>query len=205
MTLTALEIKQQKFERSLRGFDPTEVSAFLSIVSREWEHMVTQNRELEEKIRELNQKLDHYRKVEEALHETLQTAKKTAEQRLDEVKNEVRNRIRKAELDADAIINDAQQQRQGIRQSILRLLDRRGEIIRGVRSYLELAQESLKSFENDDARVFDLPKEEAGRQVDEEFKTAEASETDASRKPGEKHRAVVPGVDDLDDIIDEIE
>ena len=205
MKLTALEIKQQKFERSLRGYDTAEVHAFLSVVSSEWEHMVARNRDLESQIQELRDKLDHYRKVEEALHETLQTAKESAEQKINGAKAEAKNRIQKAELEADSIINEAQQQRQTIRQSILRLLDRRDEIIRGVRSYLDLAQESLESFENDNGQVFDLPKEETDDQTEKKSSRKTIRNDNPGNHSTEKHQTVTPGVDDLDDIIDDIE
>ena len=205
MKLTALEIKQQKFERALRGYDTAEVHAFLSVVSSEWEHMVARNRELDGQIQELREKLDHYRKVEEALHETLQTAKESAEQRINGAKAEARNRIQKAELEANAIVNEAQQQRQGIRQSILRLLDRRDEIIRGVRSYLDLAQESLEAFETDNAHVFNLPKEEAEDQSEGKSPKKAIQQNHSAEETTEKHQTVTPGIDDLDDIIDDIE
>jgi len=205
MKLTALEIKQQKFERSLRGFDPAEVQAFLSVVSSEWEHMVAHNRELENQIQEMREKLDHYRKVEEALHETLQTAKESAEQRINGAKAEARNRIQKAELEADSIVNEAQQQRQAIRQSTLRLLDRRDEIIRGIRSYLDLAQESLEAFETDNGQVFNLPNEEEEDITIKKSSKNTIKNNNAPEKSSEKHQTVTPGVDDLDDIIDDIE
>jgi len=205
MKLTALEIKQQKFERSLRGYDPAEVQAFLNVVSSEWEHMVARNRDLEGQIQELREKLDHYRKVEEALHETLQTAKESAEQRINGAKAEARNRIQKAELEANTIVNEAQQHRQGIRQSILRLLDRRDEIIRGIRSYLDLAQESLEAFESDNSKVFDLPKEESVENLETKSKQTDTKKSEHKEDSNEKQQTVAPGVDDLDDIIDDIE
>jgi len=157
MKLTALEIKQQEFDKSFRGYDKAEVQAFLNLVSNEWEHLVTKNRELEDRIDELEEKLKHYERVEEALHETLQTAKESAEQKLTGARKDARNKIEKAEMEAESIIREATQQRQQVRQSIIRLLDRRKEIIGGIRSYLEMAQESLEQFSKDEAALFDLP------------------------------------------------
>lgn len=204
MKLTALEIKQQKFERSIRGYDISEVNAFLGVVASEYEHLVGKNRELENEIQQMRDKLKHYEKVEEALHETLQTAKESAEQRLNGAKQEAKNRIEKAEMEAERIVREAQQQRQQIRQSILSLLDRREEIIRGISSYLDLARESLDSFSRDEAALFSLPKEEnstirksAGRNGD--------SNKIKSNHQTEKEKNTVPGVEDIDDILDEIE
>lgn len=206
MKLTALEIKQQSFDKSLRGYDTAEVEAFLNLMSNEWEHLVAKNRDLEKRIEQLEEKLEHYERVEEALHETLQTAKESAEHKLSGARKDARNKIEKAEMEAESIIREAIQQRQQIRQSILRLLDRRKEIIGGIRSYLELAQESLDQFAKDEAALFDLPSEE------EEFAKKIRNRTEQTGESGEKSenvtddpQAVPPGAEDVDDIIDELD
>lgn len=206
MKLTALEIKQQNFEKSLRGYDKAEVQAFLNLMSNEWEHLVAKNRELEKKIDNLEEKLKHYERVEEALHETLQTAKESAEQKLSGARKDARNKIEKAEMEADTIVREANQQRQQIRQSILRLLDRRKEIIGGIRSYLELAQESLEQFAKDEAALFDLPKGE-DEELEPQFKSQinnRTSET-ASKEGNQESQNLPPGTEDVDDLIDELD
>ncbi len=204
MKLTALEIKQQKFERSIRGYDISEVNAFLGVVASEWEHLVGKNRELENEIQQMRDKLKHYERVEEALHETLQTAKESAEQRLSGAKSEAKNRIEKAEMEAERIVREAQQQRQQMRQGILGLLDRREEIIRGISSYLDLAKESLDSFSRDEAAMFSLPKEEESP-VLKRFEQNGESRNNNHNHQAEKNKNTVPGVEDIDDILDEIE
>jgi cell division initiation protein len=204
MKLTALEIKQQQFEKSLRGYDPAEVQAFLSLVANEWEHMVGKIRELETQIDKMNDKLKHYERVEEALHETLQTAKDSAEQKLTGARKEAKNTIEKAEMEADGIIRDANSQRQQIRQSILRLLDRREEIIGGIKSYLDLSRESLQQFSKDEASLFTMPKEEDldNRLQESIDKKKESSE---KRNNSLKSSPVPPGAQSLDDILDELD
>ncbi|TYP93852.1 DivIVA domain-containing protein [Fodinibius salinus] len=208
MKLTALEIKQQEFEKSFRGYDKDEVEAFLNLMSNEWEHLVGKNRELEERIDELEEKLKHYERVEEALHETLQTAKESAEQKLTGARKDARNKVEKAEMEAESIIREATQQRQQVRQSIIRLLDRRKEIISGIRSYLEMAQESLEQFSKDEAALFDVPsdEDEFSESLNEKAKrrvkalseeTDEDVETDSQPLP--------PGTEDMDDLIDDMD
>ncbi len=206
MKLTALEIKQQNFEKSLRGYDKAEVQAFLNLMSNEWEHLVAKNRELEQQIESLEEKLKHYERVEEALHETLQTAKESAEQKLAGARKDARNKIEKAEMEADTIVREANQQRQQIRQSILRLLDRRKEIIGGIRSYLELAQESLDQFSKDEAALFEVPKNEEMK-FDSKFKSKIKNRTSsgASEHSDEDAQTLPPGTEDVDDLIDELD
>lgn len=206
MKLTALEIKQQTFEKSIRGYDPAEVQAFLNLVSNEWEHLTAKIRELETQIDKLNDKLEHYEKVEQALHETLQTAKDSADQKMTGARKESKNIIEKAEMEADAIIQEANQHRQQVRQSILRLLDRRKEIIGGIRSYLELAQESLEQFAKDEATQFQLPKEEElDKKIENRLKNPSSEAENTENKSKKEDTPLPPGAEDMDDILDEIE
>lgn len=206
MKLTALEIKQQNFEKSLRGYDKAEVEAFLNLMSNEWEHMVSKNRELQKKIDDLEEKLKHYERVEEALHETLQTAKESAEQKLTGARREAKTKIEKAEMEAETIIRDATQQRQHVRQSIIRLLDRRKEIIAGIRSYLEMARESLEQFSKDETSLFNLPDEEGevSKSLKERVERRQA-EKKSTEAPREEAQPLPPGTEDVDDIIDELD
>lgn len=203
MKLTALEIKQQKFERAIRGYDISEVNAFLGVIASEWEHLVGKNRELDSEIQVLNDKLKHYERVEEALHETLQTAKESADQKLSNAKKDAENIIEKAEMEAKAIVREAQQQRQQIRQSILNLLDRREEIIRGMGSYLDMARESLDSFSRDEATLFTLPKE--AEPLRQQNSSANGKIMAEPQKESERETPSTPGLNDIDNILDEIE
>ncbi|WP_421773340.1 DivIVA domain-containing protein [Gracilimonas sp.] len=218
MKLTPLEIKQQTFEKGLRGYDTADVQAFLTLVSNEFEHLINKNKELEQQIDKLTERVKHYERVEDALHETLQTAKESMEQKVSGAKQEAKNTLEKAEMEADAIIKEANHNRQQIRQSILRLLDRREEIINGITSYLENAKKSVEQFSKDEMEVFQLPKEERLEEslenptrptkfmLDEEN---ESDSPDAAKNGGEdedeEDHAFPPGSDRLDDILDEID
>lgn len=201
MKLTALEIKQQQFDKSLRGYDTAEVNAFLGLVSSEWEHMVSKAKEMEAQIEKLNDRLKHYERVEQALHETLQTAKDSADQKLVGAKKDAKNIIEKAEIEADSIVREANQQRQQIRQSVLMLLDRREEIIGGIRSYLDIASESLKQFTKDEASLFTLPKDDRRSSSKNQNDDSETEKKKNSRE----EQPSPPGAENLDDILDELD
>ncbi|WP_428235730.1 DivIVA domain-containing protein [Gracilimonas sp.] len=218
MKLTPLEIKQQTFEKGLRGYDTADVQAFLTLVSNEFEHLINKNKELEQQIDKLTERVKHYERVEDALHETLQTAKESMEQKVSGAKQEAKNTLEKAEMEADAIIKEANHNRQQIRQSILRLLDRREEIINGITSYLENAKKSVEQFSKDEMEVFQLPKEERLEESLEnptrptKFMLDEENESDGLDSAGkadededEEDHAFPPGSDRLDDILDEID
>ncbi len=206
MKLTALEIKQQQFEKSLRGYDPAEVQSYLNLIASEWEHMIGKIRELENQLDKMNDKLMHYERVEEALHETLQTAKNSAEDKLSSARKEAKNITEKAELEAESIIQQAYQQRREIRQNILQLIDRREEMIRSVKSYLENTSEALRQFSKDDQSLFTLPEQEEEEKVGLKFRKRNKNE---KKKEGDnssiKKDPPFPGSEKIDDILDEID
>ncbi|MCG8373235.1 MAG: DivIVA domain-containing protein [Balneolales bacterium] len=216
MKLTPLEIKQQQFEKSLRGYDVADVQAFLSLVSNEYEHLLSKNKELEEQIEKLTDRVKHYERVEEALHETLQTTKESVAQKMDNARLEAKNLVDKAHIDAESIVKEANHQKAQIRQSILRLLDKREEIILGITSYLQNAQSTLEKFSTDELKVFSFEEDEPKTEVEEFIPDEDLSgsrfafddgETDDITKGAfeENDTAFPPGSDRLDDILDEID
>lgn len=216
MKLTPLEIKQQQFEKSLRGFDVADVQAFLTLVSNEYEHLLSKNKELEEQIEKLSDRVRHYERVEEALHETLQTTKESVAQKMDNARLEAKNTTDKAQMEAEAIITEANQQRAQVRQSILRLIDRRDEIIAGISSYLDNAKNSVEKFSKDEMSIFSLPTEEIIQARDQELNENDQEEEskNGSRftldeeeltESEEDKDGFPPGSDRLNDILDEID
>jgi cell division initiation protein len=209
MKLTPLEIKQQQFEKSLRGYDVADVQSFLTLVSNEVEHLLNKNKELEEQIDKLNDRVRHYERVEEALHETLQTTKESVAQKLDTAKSEAQIKVDKAEMQAENIIKEANQQRQQIRQNIQRLLEKREEMIAGMTSYLDNSKETLSKFGKDELGIFELPKDELniGTESDSEVKSRFKLDEESSDKEDSNHHEdeFTPGTEHLDDILDEID
>lgn len=202
MKLTALEIKQQQFEKSLRGYDPAEVQSYLNLIASEWEHMVGKIRELETQVDKMNNKLKHYERVEEALHETLQTAKSSAEEKLSGAKKEAGIIREKAEMEAEAIIKDANQERREIRQNIIQLIDKREEIIRSIKSYLENTRESLDQFSNDERSLFTVPDKPEFNSTKKESRKNRVVKRE---KPNLIEDSDIPGAERIDSIIDELD
>lgn len=231
MKITPIEIKQQQFEKSLRGFDVAEVQSFLTLVSNEYENLITKNQDLEDQIEKLTDRVKHYERVEEALHETLQTTKESVAQKMDNARLEAKNLVDKAHLEAETIVKEAHHEKAHIRQSILRLLDKREEIIVGISSYLENASSTISKFKDDEMKIFSFNEKEeepiqksADKNVDvieadknkaEENSTnsrftfddeaeQESSDIDTSFMNSDDD-SYPPGSERLDDILDEID
>jgi cell division initiation protein len=162
MKLTPLEIKQHRFDKSLRGYDVNEVHSFLELVASEVDQLQQKNSDLNEQVEKLNKRITHYEKVEEAIHETLQTTKESVAQKMEQVRSEAKTAMDRAHMEAETIIKEAQQQRSLIRQDMIRLLERREEMISSFQQFLENNQTLVEKFAANEFQIFDPIEEPEG-------------------------------------------
>ena len=95
--LTHLDIENQRFSKSLKGYNLDEVDDFLDQLTIDYEKLYKENNELRNKAELLEKDLEHYKSVEQTLQNTLIMAQQTA----DDIKTNAQSR-------ADQIIRDAQ-------------------------------------------------------------------------------------------------
>jgi cell division initiation protein len=114
MRITPLDIRKQPFRRALRGFDSDAVNSFLEMVANEFEALVRLNGEHASRVKQLEEKVEGYAKIERTLNETLLTAQKLG----DDVRSN-------AQKEADLIIREATaragQEENEIRRRIMKL------------------------------------------------------------------------------------
>ena len=101
MKLTPLDIKKQEFTRTFRGVDAQEVHSFLQMVAEQWDGVLDENRRLEQKVRDLDGKLEHYRKIEEALQEALETARDNSHKTIENAQREAQIILKEARSAAE--------------------------------------------------------------------------------------------------------
>ncbi len=107
MTLTPLDIHNKEFNRTFRGFNPEEVNEFLDRVVKDYESIIKQNIEMKEEVEKLNNKIEHYQKMEETLHNAIIVAQETAEEVKENAKKEAELIKREAESEAHKSIEEA--------------------------------------------------------------------------------------------------
>ncbi len=183
MKLTPLEIKQHRFDKSLRGYDVNEVHSFLELVATEVDQLQQKNSDLTEQLEKLNKRITHYEKVEEAIHETLQTTKESVAQKMEQARSEAKTAMDRAHMEAETIIKEAQQQRSLIRQDMIRLLERREEMITSFQQFLENNQSLVEKFAANEFNIFDPVEEPDGSTREKE--TSEAPSDQAEGEPEE--------------------
>jgi len=105
--LTPLDIHNKEFTKSFRGYDEDEVNEFLDQVVKDYEIVIREKRALEEKVNQLNERLNHFTNIEETLNKSILVAQETAEELKSNAAKESKLIVKEAEKNADRIINEA--------------------------------------------------------------------------------------------------
>ncbi|MBS4172443.1 DivIVA domain-containing protein [Bacillus sp. FJAT-49736] len=107
MPLTPLDIHNKEFSRTFRGYDEDEVNEFLDQIIKDYELLIREKKELDEKLSSSNERLGHFTNIEETLHKSIIVAQEAAEEVKGNAQKEAKLIIREAEKNADRIVNEA--------------------------------------------------------------------------------------------------
>lgn len=107
MPLTPLDIHNKEFAKTFRGYDEDEVNEFLDQVIKDYEIIIREKCELENRVKELEEKLKHFSSIEETLNKSIVVAQEAAEEVKGSAQKEAKLIIREAEKNADRIVNEA--------------------------------------------------------------------------------------------------
>lgn len=107
MALTPLDIHNKEFKRSFRGYDEDEVNEFLDQVIKDYEVLIRENKELQNQLHTIQERLDHFANIEETLSKTIIVAQEAADEVKTNAKKEAQLILKEAEKNADRIINES--------------------------------------------------------------------------------------------------
>jgi len=108
MPITPLEIRKQEFRKALRGYDPHEVKSFLEMVSTELENLLRENASLSERVKDLDGKIEDYRRMEKILQDTLTTTQRAADELKNGAKKEAETIIANARVEVQKYLKESQ-------------------------------------------------------------------------------------------------
>lgn len=80
MKLTPVDISNKEFKKGIRGYAVEEVQEFLEEVVESYERVYKENISLKESLSRVNEKLEHYEKLEATIQNTLLLAQNAADQ-----------------------------------------------------------------------------------------------------------------------------
>lgn len=139
MRIAPLDLRQQRFKNSMRGFDKTEVVAFLTEAADDYEHALREIDRLRQDLIRMEALLTEHREREANLRNTLLTAQRLADEVKEAAQKEAKMIVREAQGRADLLLQKAQARLEEIERDINELRLRR----RGVEGSLEASIQAL--------------------------------------------------------------
>jgi len=110
MNYTPNDLQNLVFKKSLMGYSEDHVNEVLDKIIEDYSAYIRENLELKDKVALLNEGLQHYKTIEESLQNTLLVAQQTSEDIKNNAYEKAANVIKEAEVKAQKIINDANQE-----------------------------------------------------------------------------------------------
>ncbi len=160
MSITPLDIQQQKFKTRIRGFDVREVDAFLEQMASVFESLHRTHKDMQEEVRRLQLEIQGYRKREETFKRALLNSQKVLDQMKDNARKSAELIIAEAEVKAEKILNNAHNRLAQLHEDISELKRQRtqievqiGSIVEGHSKLLDLSKEGAKAMDEEDAKL----------------------------------------------------
>jgi cell division initiation protein len=151
MAITPLEIQKMRFSQKMRGYDPTEVEGFLSLLAEDLASRLAQVEKLERENHYFKQRLEETEHREHQLQQTLLRAQKVSEDITANARREAELTVKEAEMMADKIVQQAVDQSTRYEGKIMELRAARRELQLKFKNTLDLFQRILEA-EMDDER-----------------------------------------------------
>jgi cell division initiation protein len=176
LRLTPLDIKKQEFKRTLRGYDPMEVDAFLEMVADEYEATLREKNRLSDEVVQLRTQLRDYQEVEKTLKRTLMTAEQTIAESRENSRREAEMIVREAELKAERILDSAKKRLAELKNELQIIRAQKASFARRLRHLLESQLELIGVLGMDDVGYGEEEEESqaAAKGTQQEASTEEA-------------------------------
>ena len=203
MKLTPIDIRKWEFKKGVRGYDKYEVQAFLDLAAEEFEKLMQDRREFEQKSKRLEKEIEEYKRVEKSLQDTLISAKETTDRSMENSRKEAELIVGDAELHADKVLESARKKASKIEDEITRLTVLRDSFAVKLRSILSSQIELVEMFGevNDDDIGLNISEEnlpDGDREPDPIIqKAAEPVDNEEVSESGEQDHPVDEMMDDF--------
>jgi cell division initiation protein len=138
MKITPMDIEQQQFNRSFRGYNEEEVDDFLDRIAKDYEEVLNENIKLKEEIERLQSRVEEYSKMDETLRSALVNAQQSASNIKENVEKEAKGMIDDAKIEAERIKQHAKQEIYDINNEIESLKKRKYLLLEKLKNTLKL-------------------------------------------------------------------
>jgi len=155
--VSPLDLRQAKFNASLRGFDRTEVTTFLLEAADGYDQALRENERLRHDLVRLEASISQYRELESSLKSTLMTAQKVGDDMRETASQEAARIVREAEGRADLLLQRAQARHEDMQREIDGLRMKRREAQANLESIIGALHNTIDFIREQEQRERGVP------------------------------------------------
>lgn len=138
MQITPLEIRKHPFRKVLfGGFEPDQVNSFLQQIASDVESLRKENSLLSTRLKEAQNELVRYKRIEETLNETLLTAQRATDEARANAQKEAELILKDAQVRGDRYENDSRDRVHELSAEIRSLQSQKASFLARFRSMLK--------------------------------------------------------------------
>ncbi len=155
MNVSPLDLRQQRFRTSFRGFDKIEVTSFLAAVADDYEQALRETDRLKQDLASMEAVLNEHREHEKTLRATLTTAQKLSDDIKANAGQEARRIVHEAEGRSEFLLEKTQARLEDIQREIDGLRLKRRDVETSIESTIQALHNTLEYVREQEARERD--------------------------------------------------
>jgi cell division initiation protein len=152
MNVSPLDLRQQKFNKSFRGFDPVEVTAFMMAVAEDYEQALRETDRLRTDLTRMEAVLNEHREHERNLKSTLLAAQKLADDIKAHAEEEARRLIRDAQSRSDLLLQKTEARLEDVQREIDGLKLKRKDVETSIEATIQTLRNTLEYVREQEVR-----------------------------------------------------
>jgi cell division initiation protein len=152
MNVSPLDLRQQRFATSLRGFDKIEVTSFLLAVADDYETALRETDRLRQDLSRMEAILNQHREQEKSLQSTLITAQKLADDIRKNAELEAQRIIREAEGRSDLLLEKTSARLEDVQREIDGMKLKRKSVETSIEATIQTLRNTLEYVREQDER-----------------------------------------------------
>ncbi len=143
MNVSPLDLRQQRFNKSFRGFDPVEVTAFMMAVADDYEQALRETDRLRTDLTRMEAVLNEHREHETNLKSTLMAAQKLADDIKAHAEEEAQRIVRDAQSRSDILLEKTEARLEDVQREIDGLKLKRKDVETSIEATIQTLRNTL--------------------------------------------------------------
>src|SRR4051794_38495401 len=152
MNVSPLDLRQQRFRKAFRGFDPVEVASFLAAVADDYEQALRETDKLRQDLMRMEAVLSEHREHEKNLQTTLLTAQKVSDDLKAAAEEEARRIMRDAQGRSQLLLEKTEARLEDIQREIDGLKLKRKDVEVSIEANIATLRNTLDFVREPEAR-----------------------------------------------------